>query len=469
MRPLEIVIPIFLAIYLLWPLFGRRPPAVGILPAFTMVVVASHSNIEGMRWQMYPLYAFAAVTFILSLPEFLRARRAEADSAPKSVNRAALILPLILLAISTALPALLPVPSLPRPSGPYIVGTASYTLTDPGRKEQYSGKDEPRKFMIQVWYPAEPPALNAKTARWMDNGAPVARAIAKYLKLPFFFLDHIVLAYSNSYPEAEPNKKGGPYPVIIFSHGWNGFRGQSTFLMEELASHGYVVVATEHTYGSVLTVFPDGQLAYNNPAALPSGKPQDEYETAARKLVAQWTGDIGFTLDTLARWNQSDPRFGGFFDLDRVGLSGHSTGGGAAIQFCSMDSRCKALIPLDAFMRPVAIETLDGGLKQPAAFIFSELWPFERNTELFNRFYSHVDPSDRVLTILGADHYDFSDLPALSPLAAQMGLKGPIPADRLQKTVRAYVLAFFDWHLKGQPTPLFNGPSPEYPDVRFDR
>ena len=56
MRPLEILTPIILAIYLLWPITGRkRPPAIGILPAFALLVIAAHANIEGMRWQMYPI------------------------------------------------------------------------------------------------------------------------------------------------------------------------------------------------------------------------------------------------------------------------------------------------------------------------------------------------------------------------------------------------------------------------------
>jgi hypothetical protein len=76
MRPLEILIPIILAIYVLWPTTGRkRPPAIGILPASAVLVIAAHANIEGTRWQMYPLYACAVVTFFMSIPDFLKARR----------------------------------------------------------------------------------------------------------------------------------------------------------------------------------------------------------------------------------------------------------------------------------------------------------------------------------------------------------------------------------------------------------
>ena len=31
--------------------------------------------------------------------------------------------------------------------------------------------------------------------------------------------------------------------------------------MVELASYGYVAVAMQHTYGAIVTVFPDGQVA----------------------------------------------------------------------------------------------------------------------------------------------------------------------------------------------------------------
>ncbi|MEI7850057.1 MAG: hypothetical protein WCK35_29970, partial [Chloroflexota bacterium] len=111
---------------------------------------------------------------------------------------------------------------------------------------------------------------------------------------------------------------------------------------------------------------------------------------------------------------------------------------------------------------------LDHGTQQPFFYLFSEYWPFERNTELFDRYYSHIASTNHVITILGADHYDFSDIPALSPLAPQLGLKGPINGERVQKIINTYVLAFFDQQLKNIPTDLMEGPQAAYPDVRYD-
>src|SRR5687768_5421843 len=52
--------------------------------------------------------------------------------------------------------------------------------------------------------------------------------------------------------DAEPNRENAPYPLVVFSHGLGGFRFQSVFLMEHLASHGFVVIATEHPGSTVV-------------------------------------------------------------------------------------------------------------------------------------------------------------------------------------------------------------------------
>lgn len=324
---------------------------------------------------------------------------------------------------------------------------------------------------MQIWYPAQLPALEAKPAAWMPDAKLIAPEIAEYIGLPRFFLDHLVYAKSSAYKNLPPAPEGGPYPLLVFVHGWNGFRQQTTFVMQELASQGYIVASLDLPYGARLVVFPDGSLAPNNPAALPPSRdlPQDEYEDTIRILVAQWSADIGYTLNALEKMNTdpADP-LNGLLNLDKIGIFGHSTGGGATIQFCGADSRCKAGLTYDAFMRPVSMEILENGTPQPFLYLFSELWPSERNTFLFEGYYNHVSPSNRVITILGADHFDFTDLPALSPLAPQLGLKGPIPGAQVQKILIDFTLAFFDLALKEKPTPLLDGPLPEYPETRFD-
>ena len=46
--------------------------------------------------------------------------------------------------------------------------------------------------------------------------------------------------------DAEPDASGGAYPLVIVSHGYLGSRLLLTYLTENLASKGYVVVAIDH-------------------------------------------------------------------------------------------------------------------------------------------------------------------------------------------------------------------------------
>jgi predicted dienelactone hydrolase len=468
MRPLEILISLLLAVYLLWPLGGNPlPAAVRLLPSLAIAATVFHLILEKFRWQMVPLYGVSGILVSASMLDWNR----QGAARPLGWPLAGLALGLLILAAATALPALLPVPHAPTPTGPYKVGTVTYVLSDGTRRELYSGKDEPRRFVIQVWYPARP-VPGAQPAPWMPGARRLARLISAWIRMPFFFLDHLSLVQSHSYPEAPLEQAGVPYPVLVFSHGWGGFRAQNAYQTQELASHGYVVVGMEHPYGSMVTVFGDGQVAHNNPAALPYNDPRPEYLPAARRLADQWAGDIGYALDQLARLHKDDPqgRLTGALDMDKIGLFGHSTGAGAVVQFSGTDPRCKAGFAEDVYLAPVSERVLESGLPQPFAFMFCQVWAEDKageNNQAFHHLESHLAAPHAAMHILGTTHYDFTDLPALSPLAHALGLKGPIRGSRVHRIINDYSLAFFDLYLRGKPSELFDGPSPGYPEVIF--
>jgi len=458
MRPLEIGISLLLTIYLLFP--QPRPFMIRVLPASALLLTLIHVGIEGYRWQMIPLYLLTLIVTLISL------------NKSWELKSIASYLTFILLGVSTALPILLPVPTIPVPNGPHQVGTRIYELTDASRKEIYSGKDEARRFMIQVWYPSEVSPAD-KRAPWMASADILAPAIATYIDMPSFFLDHLALVKMPAYKESKVSPSSTGYPVILFSHGWNGFNAQNSGQAVQLASHGYVVVGVQHTYGALITVFPDGTVAKNNPIALPEGKPTEEYEAAAHVLSNQWAGDMGFALDFMeGQNNDTDSPFYTTLDLARVGVYGHSTGGGAAIEFCGTDTRCISVLGMDPFMRPVSYEVIENGLSQPSFFMFSQKWADDlesRNNHLFKEFIPNVKQSLGVITINGTAHYDFTDLPLLSPLAPQLGLKGPINGKQVTTIVNDYLLSFFDVTLKGESSNLFAGGNKKYSEVRINQ
>ena len=455
MRPLEIAIPILLAIYLLW----RRPYPfwMRLLPAFLLIITILHLRIERYRWQMIPLYVLTGIVITLSFREL-------------GIKRVMSLFILFLLMVSTALPILLPVPTIPASGGPYQIGTRMYELEDVSRQELYSGVKEARRFQIQIWYPSTP-GPSDEHASWMARADIFAPAIAEYIHLPSFFLDHLALVNMPAYQGSEIAPSDSRYPVILFSHGWNGFNAQNASQAIQLASHGYVVVGVQHPYGALITVFNDGKIVRNNPSALPGGAPDDEYEAAAQTLVHQWSGDLSYTVDFLEEQNHnSESPFYRALDLARLGAYGHSTGGGAAIQFCGTDSRCKALLGMDPFMRPVSEEVLMKGVAQPAFFMFSQSWADDvesRNNQLFHQFIANVPEGLGVISIEGTAHYDFSDLPLLSPLAPTLGLKGPINGRRVTTIINDYLLSFFGKTLGGVPTGLFEENNQKYTEVQF--
>ncbi len=458
MRTLEILIPILLAIYLLWR--HPRPLVVRFAPAFALIFIILHFYFEGYRWQMIPLYVLAPLLAISSLAKINNTADWPAVGSYLTV---------ILLLLSTAIPILLPVPKIPNPSGPLAIGTVIYEFTDTSRKELYSGKDEARRFMIQAWYPAEIKAEDER-APWMSNAEIYAPAVATYIDLPSFFLDHLALVNIPAFKNAQVAKTNGGYPVIIFSHGWNGFNAQNSGQALELASHGYVVIAVQHTYGAVTTVFPDGTIAPNNPKALPEDAEDPNYEVVARILVDQWAGDISFALDQFIILNKdADSIFFQSLDMERVGVYGHSTGGGAAIQFCGTDSRCDALLGMDPFMRPVSAEVIANGVTQPAFFMFSQGWADlvdSKNNYLFDQFYPNISNYQGAVSINGTKHFDFSDLPLLSPIAPQLGLKGPLKGTRVIEIVNSYLLDFFEMTLNNKPSKLFGGSFNDFSEVK---
>lgn len=458
MRPLEITIPSLLVIYLLWP--HPRPLVIRLAPALALILTLLHLYLEGYRWQMIPIYALTLILVITSLMTL----PSQADWRPLAST-----LILILLLLSTTLPALLPVPKIPTPSGPFQIGTTIYELRDTTRKEQYSGKDEARRFTIQVWYPADVKAADER-APWMADAKIYAPAIATYIRMPSYFLNHLALVQIPAYKDAEVAQSDGGYPIILFSHGWNGFNAQNTGQALELASQGYVVIGIQHTYGAVTTVFSDGTIAPNNPKALPEDADDPNYEVVARKLVGQWAGDMSFVLDQFQSLNKdSSSIFFNKLDMNRVGVYGHSTGGGAAIQFCGIDTRCKSVLGMDPFMRPVSAEVIESGVSQPSFFMFSEAWSQvtdSRNNKLFNQFYPNVSEGKGVITISGTRHYDFSDLPLLSPITAQLGLKGPLDGKRVTQIVNSYLLDFFEMTLNNKSSDLFDGSFDDFSEVK---
>ncbi|MEJ2009431.1 MAG: hypothetical protein P8Z30_14965 [Acidobacteriota bacterium] len=222
---------------------------------------------------------------------------------------------------------------LPKPSGAYSVGRALFDWKDPDRLDPYSSAiGNHRELMVWMWYPATSTA-RSKTAEYVPS-AWAAKLPWRPVTIPGRIRVHALAGA----PVAASQK---PYPVLIFSSGIGNLPSDYTSLIEDIASHGYVVLGITNTYSAPVVRFPDGRVANRLAAAsFPRGT-EEAIQLAGNRMVKVWAADIHFAVDRLAQMN-SNPRsrFYGHFDLGRVGMFGHSFGGAASAEACSMDSRC---------------------------------------------------------------------------------------------------------------------------------
>ncbi len=421
-----------------------------------------HLVFEGFRWQIVPLYLIVICLTVISF------------FPPKNniISLLSKTLILLFLLVNVVSVSLLPLPKLPKPTGDYGVGTQEFYLVDENRKEIYgSGINEPREIMIQAWYPIEKD-YKGKPSPWMPKMPYFTDEIGERFGIPGFMLEHLIYVKSNSIFGAEITLKETSFPVILFSHGWAGFKEQNVFQVEELASHGYTVVAVNHTYGAMMSVFPDGRSYPRNREALPEGVSDQEYYIASNKLVKQWAEDLEFVLKELNILNeQVTSQFFEKLQLEQVGVMGHSTGGGASVEFCFENPTCGAFLGMDPWLEPVTREKLVDGQYAPMLLMFSEAWSKvpenEGNQPSVNVLLDETTAWSSEMVISETMHFDFSITPVISPLTELLGFKGSLDGDRILEIINAYSLDFFGEFIGEKESKLIDGNNSNYPEVLY--
>jgi predicted dienelactone hydrolase/ketosteroid isomerase-like protein len=381
-------------------------------------------------------------------------------------------------------------PRLPEPTGPHTVGATDLHFTDMSRAETFTeDPDDHREVAAQVWYPALRPPGAPRTRRYRER--EVARAAARFLGWPLFFNSFYSLLGTHAYLDAEPDRAAQPYPVLIYNHGFSGFATVHTALLEDLASHGYVVVSVGHAYESALFIKPGGGVlvfdpqndAYRARIAEATGDLQEsikdsvslatnlaERERWYRELLRHsplhqestriWTADVSFVIDRLVEMNAPGRFFAGLLDLGRIGVLGHSLGGAAAGQAVVTDARVTAGINMDGFQFG---DVLDRGLSKPFMFMAADRpWAGEGNAST-DIFYERSQAAAYLVYVRGFEHSSFTDQPLFQDVWADE--PSGVDGERVLEIQREYVRAFFDRHLKGADARLLDGSSPDYPEV----
>jgi len=362
---------------------------------------------------------------------------------------------------ATAIPSATPEPVrivLPEPGGPYPVGRALYFMVDERRGEPHTETAaDVRQLSVEIWYPAQPPP-GARPGVYMDP------RIAVSFGLPASINESLAHAISGP-PLAQAEQA---FPVLLLNPGFSALHLEYAALAEDLASHGYVVVAIAHPYVTAATLLPGNVVAvYGGPEQFEQAWPgRDPFDA---ELDDMWVPDTRFVMDSLAELNAADPtgRFTGRLDLSQFGLLGHSFGGRTAAAVCQIDTRCTAALSMDG---GVPGEIIDEGMRVPyLRFAAGDLEPFEI-AEARGVFES-ARADTYLLTIPGSRHFDFADGYYIAEQGGAPDLNiryGTVGSERMIAITRAYTLAFFDATLRSTPSPLLEGPSEAFPEVEFE-
>ncbi len=305
---------------------------------------------------------------------------------------------------------------------------------DVGRTTIQITSEPGRTLDADVWYPADAAAA-----------ASVPPSVYRFPGLAY------TSAVAHDSPPVAP---GGPFPLIVYSHGSGGLRYVSAFLTEALAARGFVVVAVDHTGNTALDAFTETTL------------PRAEI----RRLRPI---DIRAEIDAMLAAS-ADPAspFAGAVDPSRIGLVGHSAGALGALDAVARDGTAadadvRAIVGLGAYTEPLTRQQL-ASIDVPTMLVsgtFDTTTPTRRNAASAARqLGSHplymVDLTD-------AGHQSFSDIcfyedvvaatpdvaPAIATTVAEYGDEActdeHLPIEQAHRLIDRYAIGFLERYVAG--------------------
>lgn len=329
--------------------------------------------------------------------------------------------------------------------GPHAVGLRTVAQHDASRSYKPAGKPDraagARPIQTVIWYPATGGGTPMRyddyvqLVGWEDDfgrsPAEQASVVADWLKAvggPGHERRHAAERADRMWALRDARPAGGAFPVVIYAPSLNSTAFENAEMMEYLASHGYIVVAS--------------------PALGAASRLQQVDVTHARAQAA----DIRYLVDFAGSLPHADPA--------RLAVAGFSFGGLANVMAAAQDPRIKALVCLDGSMRYMhavlaGLPDVDlGKLRTPLLYLAQRPVSHERlvrrQPDLSGSTLHKVTGADvYLLTMQAMEHAHFAaSFLRLDPLVFDVYTREEVA--RAHAAGGRYVRHFLDGVLKGQ-------------------
>ena len=349
------------------------------------------------------------------------------------------------------------------PYGPHAIGVRTTQVTQSNRPDILNIKPGgptvryDRTLTLEVWYPATLAAGQQPGGEYrvMLRDPSLAATLA-----------------GRAVRDAAPSG-GGPFPVVVISHGYPGNRFLMSHLGENLASKGYVAVSIDHTdstyddqkaFASTLYNRPLDQLFVVEAVAQMGRRGTGSFLSGI--VDATRTGIIGYSMGGYGVVNVIG---GGFsaasaaFDTSPPnGILAERGAANAAYQK-ARDPRIKAAIAIGPWGMQRGFWDADGlrGIRTPVMFVAGSVDDTSGYEKGVRAIYESAVNADRyLLTFINANHNAAAPYPA--PLESYVPSEGsrtsPFThyADAVWDTTRMnnilhhFATAYFGVHLKGE-------------------
>ncbi len=370
-------------------------------------------------------------------------------------------------------------PALPMPSGTYNIGTQTFHLVDSSRVDPFASvSGRFREMMVQVWYPAEL-SEHANSAPYL----PDARLLEAMEEQGYYELDEDVIRRWRTVQTQ--GIEGAPLaqvhtvkPLLLFSHGLGVSRFHYTTIVQEMASHGFIVAVIDHLYGGMMQL-PGGRIvtANEDPGNL------DDPAIIANRTSA-WVTDASAVLDQLMEPGQALGQFARYIDPQKIGMMGHSLGGAAALEACLVDQRFMACanldgapfgrIELEGLGRPTLVMASGPDYSdEDLAALARTRGQWERMGAQYKSIWDAVFSINELqpgylIGINGTGHMSYSDAPFVMPETITRFGGKVIDPERGFEIMMVCIRAFFEHYLDGEERGLPGGLVERYPEISID-